>query len=69
MNKQIILYVIAGVLILGLLFMTFFPGRIQAWRDSGKSEDDKCSVKPGYTEESWRDHMSHHPDIYRECLS
>lgn len=69
MDKKIILYVIVGLLILGLLLLTFFPGIIQAWKDSGKSGLDKCAPQPGYTEESWREHMSHHPNIYAECLN
>ena len=27
-----------------------------------------CEVPPGYTNESWYEHMSHHPDRYKECL-
>ncbi len=69
-TKEIIFYVIIGILILGLLFFTFFPGTIQAWKDSGRanSGEDICKIQPGYTEESWRDHISHHPNIYKECL-
>ena len=69
MNKQIILYVLVGLLISGLLALTFFPGIIQAINDSGKSGLDKCKPAPGYTEESWREHMSHHPNVYQECLT
>ena len=69
MNKQILLYVIVGLLIIGLLVLTFFPGTIQAWQDSGKSASEKCMPQPGYTEQEWKDHMSHHPNVYRECLS
>ena len=69
MDKKIILYIIIGLLILGLLLLTFFPGTIQAWKDSGKSTADKCKPAPGYTEESWREHMGHHPEIYKECLN
>lgn len=69
MNKKIILYVIVGVLVFLLLIFTFFPGIIQAIKDTGKSGNDKCTPAPGYTEESWREHMSHHPDIYKECLN
>ena len=68
MDKRIILYVIACLLIVGLLLLTFFPGINQAWKDSGKGLEDKCSPESGYTEESWREHMSHHPNIYKECL-
>ena len=69
MDKKIILYIIIGLLLIGLLILTFFPGIIQAWKDSGKSVEDKCSPEQGYTEKSWKEHMSHHPNIYRECLT
>jgi len=74
-NKEIlkiIAYILIGILIIGVLIMTFFPGIIYAVKDgpgvSGKSGEEICKPQPGYTEESWREHMSHHPDIYRECL-
>ncbi len=63
------LYVIIGALIFGLLLLTFFPGIIWAWKDFGNSEVDKCKPASGYTEETWREHMSHHPNIYQECLT
>ena len=69
MDKRILLYVILGILILGLLVLTFFPGIIQAGKDYGRSADEKCNPAPGYTEESWREHMSHHPNLYKECLT
>jgi len=68
MDKRMILYIVIGIAILGLLYITLFPGNIQAWRDSRESIEDKCSPELGYTEESWREHMSHHPNIYKECL-
>ena len=27
-----------------------------------------CTPPAGYTEESWREHMGHHPDQYQQCL-
>jgi rhodanese-related sulfurtransferase len=30
---------------------------------------DKCQTPDGYTDEQWREHMSHHPDRYRECFT
>jgi len=30
---------------------------------------DKCETPEGYTDESWQEHMSHHPDRYRECFT
>ena len=69
MDKRIILYIVIGILIIGLLILTFFPGTIQAWKDSGKTAEDKCKPAQGYTEQSWKEHMSHHPDVYKECLT
>jgi hypothetical protein len=72
MDKKIILYVVLGVVILALLLFTFFPGIVHAVKDSGitgNTVEDKCSPAPGYTEETWREHMSHHPNIYSECLT
>jgi hypothetical protein len=72
MDKKIILYVALGIFILGLLLLTIFPGMIHTLKDSGitgNSIEDKCSPGPGYTEESWREHMSHHPSMYEECLN
>ena len=69
MNKKLILYIISGLIILGLIILTIFPGAIHALKDSGSTSiKDKCAPGPGYTEESWREHMSHHPGIYKECL-
>lgn len=71
MDKKILLYVIVVVVILILALFTFFPGMVHAIKDSGATGgfvDDKCSPGPGYTEEKWREHMSHHPKIYKECL-
>lgn len=72
MNKKIIVYILIGILVLSLLILTIFPGIMHAFKDSGitgKSIKDKCKPGPGYNEESWREHMNHHPNIYNECLS
>lgn len=69
MDKRIILYLLLGILVLGLLVLTLFPGITYAIKDSFNSNDsDKCAVPDGYTEEAWYEHMSHHPNIYGECL-
>lgn len=69
MNKRIVLYIICGLLITGLLVMTFFPNVIYVFRDSGSDGGNICTLPPGQTEESWKEHMSHHPNIYGECLN
>lgn len=30
---------------------------------------DKCKTPDDYTDEEWMQHMSHHPDRYKECLT
>lgn len=30
---------------------------------------DKCQTPGGYTDQAWQEHMSHHPDRYKECLT
>ena len=69
MNKKVILYILIALVILMILIFTFFPGIIQAIKDSGKPASEKCTKEPGYTEQEWKEHMGHHPNIYRECLS
>ncbi|MCR4327728.1 MAG: hypothetical protein NUV46_04060 [Nanoarchaeota archaeon] len=68
MDKKIVLYIVVGILVLLLFVFTFFPGIIDAVRDSGKTRTEKCAVPAGYTEQDWYEHMSHHPGIYGECL-
>ncbi|MBS3079987.1 hypothetical protein J4221_00790 [Candidatus Pacearchaeota archaeon] len=68
MDKKIILYILVGLLLLLILVMTFFPNAIYAFKDSVNSREDKCQAPPGQTEEEWREHMSHHPDLYKQCL-
>ena len=67
-NKEIIFYIILGFIIVGLIILTFFPGIINAIKDSGKIGEDLCAHDPGYTEEAWKEHMGYHPDIYKDCL-
>ncbi len=33
-----------------------------------ESPEDPCAAPEGYTEDAWREHMGHHPDMYKECL-
>lgn len=39
----------------------------QAFSDENK--ENICATPEGYTDESWREHMSHHPDRYAKCLN
>lgn len=29
--------------------------------------EDKCKTPPGYSNEQWKEHMSHHPERYVGC--
>lgn len=35
---------------------------------SAEDPNNPCTPPAGYTEESWREHMGHHPDQYKQCL-
>ncbi len=35
---------------------------------AAENPEDKCAVPQGYDEQSWKEHMGHHPDRYKECL-
>ncbi|PIN91740.1 hypothetical protein COU61_01850 [Candidatus Pacearchaeota archaeon CG10_big_fil_rev_8_21_14_0_10_35_13] len=74
-KKKLLLYLVLGLVIVLLLLLTLFPGMIYALNDSGvlgnsvgNSVSDKCTPALGYSVDSWKEHMSHHPDIYEGCL-
>ncbi|HKZ49700.1 MAG TPA: hypothetical protein VJ110_01725 [Candidatus Nanoarchaeia archaeon] len=75
MDKEVILY---GVLLLVIVMAIGFgmaktydasygDERFQAAL-AAQNPNDKCSTPDGYTDEQWREHMGHHPGLYRECL-
>jgi len=70
MDKKIILYIIVFVIITSLIILTFFPNIGYVVKDFGSSEnrEDLCSPPEGTSEEEWIEHMSHHPNMYKECL-
>ncbi|MBI3190158.1 hypothetical protein HYZ41_00485 [archaeon] len=59
--------IIFSVFLVNAYTMIDLP-RDQAQIKSAQQPLDKCLPPSGYTEESWREHMSHHPDIYADCL-
>lgn len=70
--KQLIVITV----IVGLVAVSVFLGYqwYQKFYGSGyetavSSElNNKCATPSGYTDGTWREHMSHHPDRYAECL-
>ncbi len=72
--EKIILYGLLVVIVIGLVFSisTFFSkGYSQKEYDKFVSAEgnNKCETPEGYTDQEWKDHMSHHPKRYKECLA
>ncbi|MBI5733448.1 MAG: hypothetical protein HY973_00695 [Candidatus Kerfeldbacteria bacterium] len=47
------------------------PGNQPLNYNQAKQAEDPsnpCAPPAGYTEESWREHMGHHPEQYKQCL-
>ncbi len=64
----VIIGMVAVSLFLGYQWYQKFYGT--DYKKAVSSElNDKCATPPGYTDDAWREHMSHHPDRYKECLS
>ena len=73
-NEKFTLYIILAVIFIVLVFsITSMFKKDYTEEDYNKfisaEQQDKCATPPGYTDEEWKDHMSHHPNIYAECLS
>lgn len=73
-REEIIIYGILIIVIIALIFTisTFFSrGYSQKEYDKFVSAEgsDKCQTPEGYTDEEWKEHMSHHPQQYKECLN
>lgn len=75
--EKIILYIALFVLIIGLAWSVtaMFKSDAGAQHSEQRYQQfvqseltDKCAVPQGYTEEAWKEHMSHHPDRYEGCL-
>jgi len=73
MNEKIIFYImiIAAVAIVVVSLLLFANSRYGANYSKAISSElvDKCATPPGYTDQQWREHMSHHPDQYAGCLT
>lgn len=81
-NAIIVLVIIAGLAMLGSSFLKLnepvqiqniqvqnFEHTEEKFEEFSSAElTDKCAVPPGYEEEAWKEHMSHHPDRYEGCL-
>lgn len=72
-REEIIIYGILIIVIIALIFTIsnfFSKGYSQEEYNSFVSAEgaNKCETPSGYTDQEWKDHMSHHPERYKECL-
>ena len=71
---NIFLYLMLAVIIVGLVWTAygFFkqPYTDTQYQNALDSENilDICATPAGYTDQEWKEHMSHHPDRYAQCL-
>lgn len=67
---KVLLWIVVGILVLGLLTLAFFPNMAYAIKDLGKAASGDasiCNPPAGVSLQDWQTHMSHHPDIYKNC--
>ena len=70
-SREILLYVVVAIaLVVSFSFAFMDNGHTEAKyeRAVNAEQADICSAPPGYSEAEWKEHMSHHPDRYGECL-
>lgn len=67
--------IIAAALLVYSVYTTFFenskvPNTPADYEKALASEnkEDICATPSDYTDEEWREHMSHHKEQYRQCF-
>lgn len=74
MSEKLVLYaaIIFAVFLLAVSVVAVMqPKYVQDDYQKAKASEipgDKCATPPDYTDADWKEHMSHHPDQYAECL-
>jgi cell division protein FtsN len=73
-NKNLALYAILAVVLIVLVFSVTSMYKKDYTEEEynqfvSAEQQDKCATPSGYTDEEWKQHMSHHPDRYKECLT
>lgn len=79
--EKILLVIVGAVLVIGIGWIIFGGqnwligvtgpnGQPLNYNQAKQAEDpnNPCVPPPGYSAEAWREHMSHHPDEYKQCL-
>ncbi len=81
-KENAVLWVVVAVVLVAMVYgvLSFTTmGSAQAANPDYYGEDyqkalaaedpaDICATPSGYSEEGWKEHMSHHPDQYPGCL-
>ncbi|MEM4389450.1 MAG: hypothetical protein QXG98_02200 [Candidatus Micrarchaeia archaeon] len=76
-NAELYITATAALILLAVLAYSVFglvsrPAVVQSAADyqkfASQLQGDPCATPPGYTDAEWRQHMSHHPDQYAQCL-
>lgn len=68
-NLQI--YIVIALLLFIAVLSYFYYQKYygESFQQALKSEtDDICATPPDYTDEQWKEHMSHHPERYQKCF-
>ena len=73
-NEKILFYaiIVAAAAIVAVSAFMFISSRYGANYQkamSAQNPNDICATPSGYTDQQWREHMSHHPDMYVGCLT
>lgn len=71
-NTMLYVLVAAAVVVMAFsLYVTIsntYYGQNYQKAIAAQNPSDICATPAGYTDEQWRTHMSHHPDMYAGCL-
>ena len=73
-DSNMLLYILIAAAVLAAAFSVYalisnnHYGQNYQKAMSAQNPNDICATPQGYTDEQWRTHMGHHPDMYAECL-
>ena len=59
------------IVLFSIVAYTFVSGRYGTDYQKALSDEDPtdiCKTPAGYTDDEWKEHMSHHPDRYQQCF-
>ena len=70
MKNNILLYIVLVLVVIGVTYSVYSVFKTANYNKFVQSEnqEDICKTPAGYTDQQWIEHMSHHPDLYSECL-